>query len=80
MLPLKQPTPMSRQAEREQEARLEGHQEVAERHQAGADDDGLRAAEQAVGQQAAEQRRQVDEAGVEAEHGRGELLRRAAGR
>ena len=52
-------------AERDQKQMLERHHEVADRHQRGAEDDGTAAAEHAVGQQAAEDRRQVNKAGVE---------------
>ncbi len=49
---------------------------MADRHQRRAEDDGAALAEHAVGQQAAEDRRQINEAGVEAVDLRGEWLRR----
>ena len=55
---------------------LEGHHEMADGHQRGAEDDGAAPAEHAVGQQAAEDRREINEAGVEAVDLRGEGLRR----
>ena len=63
--------------DRQQEAGLEGHQEVPQRHQARADHHGLRAAQHAVGQQAAEQRREVDQARVQAGDEGAELQGRA---
>ena len=63
-------------AEREQKQMLEGHHEMADRHQRGAEDDGAALAEHAVGQQAAEDRREINEPGVEAVDLRGERLRR----
>ena len=62
-------------AEREQKQMLECHHEMADRHQRCAEDDGAALAEHAVGQQAAEDRREIDEAGVEAVDLRGERLR-----
>ena len=62
-------------AEREQKQMLECHHEMADRHQRCAKDDGAALAEHAVGQQAAEDRREIDEASVEAVDLRGELLR-----
>ena len=53
---------------------LERHHEMADRHQGGAEDDGAALAEHAVGEQAAEDRRQIDEPGVEAVDLRGEGL------
>ena len=52
--------------QREQEKLLDRHHEVADRHQRRADDDGAALAEHAVGQQSAEDWREVNEAGVEA--------------
>ena len=59
----------------EQEQRLESHHEVADRHQGGAEQDGAVLAEHAVGENAAEQRREIDEAGIEAVDVRGKGLR-----
>ena len=50
-----------RTSEREQEQRLERHHEMADRHQRGADHDGAALAEHAVGEQAADDRREIDE-------------------
>ena len=52
--------------EREQEQGLERHHEMAGRHQGGADHDGAALAEQAVGDEAAEERGEIDQPGVEA--------------
>jgi hypothetical protein len=60
--------------QREQEQRLERHHEVADRHEGGADHDGAMLAEVAVGENAAEERREVHEAGIEAVDVRGERL------
>ena len=58
-----------------QEQRLERHHEMADRHQRGADDDGAVLAEPAVGDDAADQRREIDEAGIEPVDVGGERLR-----
>ncbi len=52
--------------QREQKELLDRHHEMADRHQARADDDGAALAEHAVGQQAAEDRREIDQPGIEA--------------
>ncbi len=74
MFGLKAAVAENEQAEREQEQVLEGHHEMADRHQRGAENDGAALAEHAVGQQAAEDRREINEAGVEAVDLRGERL------
>ena len=66
--------------QREQEQRLERHHEMADRHQRRADDDGAVLAEHAVGDEPAEERREIDEAGVEAIDVRGEAAARRAAR
>ncbi len=53
-------------SEREQEQLLDRHQEMADGHQDRADDDGAALAEHAVGEKPAENRREIDERGVEA--------------
>ena len=63
------------EAEREQKQLFEGHHEMADSHQGCADNDGAALAEHAVGQQSAEDRRQIDEARIEAVDLRGEGLR-----
>ena len=62
MFGLKKPLPRMRKIRRADEdgQRLKRHQEVADRHQHGADDDGPFVAQEAVGQIAAEHRRHVD--------------------
>ena len=62
------------QQQREQEQALEGHHEMAGGHERGAENDGAALAEQTVGEQAAEDRGEIDEAGVEAVDLRGERL------
>ena len=52
--------------QREQEKLLDRHHEMADRHQHRADDDGAALAEHAVGQQPAEDRREIDEPGIKA--------------
>ena len=59
----------------EQEQRLERHHEMADRHQRRAEQDGAMLAEHAVGEDAAEQGREIDEAGIEPVDVRGERLR-----
>ena len=54
--------------------RLERHHEMADRHQRRAEQDGAVLAEHAVGENAAEQRREIDEAGIEPVDVRGERL------
>ena len=61
--------------QREKQNRLERHHEVAERHQAGADDDGSALAQHAVGEQPAEDGRQINERRVGSVNLRGERLR-----
>ena len=58
----------------EQEQRLERHHEMADRHQRGAEQDGAVLAEHAIGEQAAEHGREIDEPGVEPVDMRGERL------
>ena len=53
------------EGEREQQQRLERHHEMADRHQRRADDDGAALPEHAVGEVAADDRGEIDEAGVE---------------
>ena len=67
------------EAEREQKQMLERHHEMADGHQRGADDDGAALAEHAVGEQAAEDRREINEAGIEAVDLRGEAAADASG-
>ena len=55
--------------------RLERHQEMSDRHQDGADDDGQALAEHAVGEEAAQDRHEVRKAGIESEDVRSERLR-----
>ncbi len=52
--------------QREQEQLLDRHHEMADRHQDGADDDGAALADHAVGQEAAEDRREIDQRGIKA--------------
>ena len=59
----------------EQEQRLERHHEVADRHQRRAEQDGAMLAEHTVGEDAAEQGREIDEAGIQTVDMRGERLR-----
>ena len=75
MLGLNAPMPRISASEREQKQRLEGHHEMADRHQHAADDDGATLAEQAVGDQPAQDRREIGKPGVEPEQLRGERLR-----
>ncbi len=51
--------------ERHEEQRLDRHHEMADRHQARADDDSTALAEDPVGKEPAEDRREIDEPGVE---------------
>ena len=51
--------------QREQEKLLDRHHEMADRHQHRADHDGAALAEHAVGEQAAEDRREIDKPGIE---------------
>src|SRR4029079_15487865 len=59
----------------EKEKLLECHREMSGSHQRGADDDGPALAQHAVGKQAAQDRRQVDQAGIETVDVRGKRLR-----
>ena len=68
--------PGQKAQQRDQERHVEGHQEMPGRHQQRADRDRASPAEPAVGDEAARDRGQVDEAGVEAENRRGERDRR----
>ncbi len=58
----------------QEEQGLEGHQEVPDRHQRCAEHDGAALAEHAVGEQAAEDRREVNETSVEPVDVRGKRL------
>ena len=58
--------------QREQEREVERHQEMAGGHEQGAEDDGARATQPAVGDESAGDRRQVNQPGVEAEDGGGQ--------
>ena len=60
--------------ERDQKQLLDRHHEMPDRHEDGAEDDGAAAAQHAVGEEAAEDRRQVNERRVEAVDLRGERL------
>jgi hypothetical protein len=60
--------------QRKQEQRLERHHEMADRHQRRAEQDGAMLAEHAVGENAAEDRREIDEAVIEAVDVRRERL------
>ena len=62
------------QREREQKQRLERHHEMAHRHQHRAENDGAMLSEQAIGDNAAEQRGQINEPGIEAIDVGGERL------
>ncbi len=64
----------------QQEQRLERHHEMADRHQRSAEHHGAALAQHTVGQHAADQRREIDERGIEAIDVRRERLRRRAGR
>jgi hypothetical protein len=75
MFGLKQPLPTISTSRRDQEHRLDRHQEVTGGHQRAADDHRAAPADDAIGEKAAEDRRQVDEAGVEAVHVRRQRLR-----
>ena len=59
----------------EQEQRLECHHEMAGGHQNAADEHGAALAEHAIGEKAAEDRREIGETGIEAEQLRRERLR-----
>ena len=50
----------------DQERLIEHHQELAERHQRGAERDGTRAPDELVGEYAAKERRAVHPRGIEA--------------
>ena len=64
----------NQQQEREQEQRLDRHQEVPARHQHAAEDDGAALTEHAIGQKPTEDRREIGEPRVESEQLRGERL------
>ena len=74
MFGLNAPLPRMSSEQREQKQRLERHHEMADRHQCRAEHHGPALAEHAVGEQAAEDRREIDEGGVKAVDMRGERL------